>query len=110
MPSTYKILGQITGSAESKTIYTVPSGSQAVVSSLVFANRSTGVSFYRIAAISSGSSIADKNYLAYDVPLSGSDSIALTLGITLNAGDRLEGYSSGSQAASSFSAFGTELN
>lgn len=109
MPNTYKILGQITGSNASRAIYTVPAGSQAVVSSVVFANRSTSVSFYRIAAITSGSTLADRNYLAYDIPLSGSDSIALTLGVTLNTGDRLEGYSSGSNISSSFTAFGTEI-
>lgn len=110
MPNTYKILGQITGSAASRAIYTTPTGSQSVVSSIVIANRGTLPLVYRLAAISSGSTLADANYLAFDVPLSGSDSIALTLGISLNTGQRLEGYTSGSSLSSSFSAFGTEIS
>lgn len=110
MPNTYKILGQITGSAASRAIYTTPAATQAVVSSIVISNRGTLPMVYRLAAITSGSVLADSNYLAYDVPLSGSDSIALTLGISLNTGQRLEGYASGSSLSASFSAFGTEIS
>lgn len=110
MANVYKILGQITGSAASRAIYTTPASTQAVVSSIVVANRGTNPLVYRLAAITSGSVLADANYLAVDVPLSGSDSIALTLGISLNSGQRLEGYASGSSLSASFSAFGTEIS
>jgi|Laugrefa1bdmlbdn_1035148.scaffolds.fasta_scaffold03025_2 hypothetical protein len=109
MPNTYKILGQITGSATIRPIYTTPAATQSVVSSIVIANRGTNNMFYRIAAITSGSTLDNQHYLAYDVPLSGSDSVALTLGISLNSGQRLEGYASGSSVSASFSAFGTEI-
>ena len=109
MPNTYKILGQITGSATIRPIYTTPAATQSVVSSIVIANRGTNNMFYRIAAITSGSVLSNEHYLAYDVPLSGSDSVALTLGISLNSGQRLEGYASGSSVSASFSAFGTEI-
>jgi hypothetical protein len=110
MANTYKILGQITGSAASRAIYTTPAATQAVVSSIVISNRGTNLMVYRLSAITSGSTLADSNYLAFDVPLSGSDSIALTLGISLNTGQRLEGYASGSSLSASFSAFGTEIS
>lgn len=110
MANVYKILGQITGSATIKPIYTTPaSPTQSVVSSLVIANRGTNTLYYRIAAITSGSTLSNEHYLAYDVPLSASDSTALTLGISLNSGQRLEGYASGSSLSASFSAFGTEI-
>lgn len=110
MPNTYKILGQITGSATIRPLYTTPSGSQAVVSSIVIANRGANQLNYRIAAVTSGSVLSDKDYLAYDVPLSASDSTALTLGVSLSGGQRLEAYASGSSLSASFSAFGTEIS
>ena len=108
MATTYKILGQITGSATTtSSLYISPAATQTVVSSLVLANRSTVNSVYYIAAIPSGSTLNNQHWLAYNVPISGSDSTALTLGITLNAGDSIEvsGLTSGS-----FSVFGSQIS
>ena len=110
MPTTYKILGQITGSSDTgslATLYTVPGATQAVVSSLVAANRSDSNSVYYIAVIPSGQTIDNKHYVAHNIPISGSDSTALTLGITLNAGDFIQvtGLETGS-----FSVFGSEIS
>jgi hypothetical protein len=110
MPTTYKILGQITGSSNTgslSSVYTVPGATQAVVSSLVAANRSVNNTQYYIAVIPSGQTIEDKHYVAYNIPISGSDSTALTLGITLGAGDSIQvtGLATGS-----FSVFGSEIS
>lgn len=107
MPTTYKILGQITGSSATSSLYTSPAGTQTVVSSLIVNNRATAVSTYWIAAIPSGSTLASSSWLAFNVPISGSDSTALTLGITLGAGDYLQvsGVPSGS-----FSLFGSQIS
>lgn len=108
MATTYKILGQITGSAAStSSLYVSPAATQTVVSSLVIANRSEANSTYYIAAIPSGSTLEDKHWLAYKVPISGSNSTALTLGITLNAEDsvHVSGLSTGS-----FSIFGSQIS
>jgi len=106
MATTYKILGQITGSSATSSLYTVPGATQTVVSSLVAANRSTSNSTFWIAAIPSGGTLDPKHYLAFNVPISASDSTALTLGITLNAGDfiQISGLATGS-----FSLFGSEI-
>jgi hypothetical protein len=109
MATTYKILGQITGSVTSSfgTLYTAPGSTQTVVSSLVVSNQSATNTPYNIAVIPSGGSLTSKNYLAYNVAISGSDSIALTLGITLGAGDfvQVSGVPTGS-----FSLFGSEIS
>jgi hypothetical protein len=109
MATTYKILGQITGSLSGSmaTLYTVPGATQTVVSSLVISNQSSTATPYRIAAIPSGTSLEAKNYLAFNVAISGSDSTALTLGITLGAGDfiQVSGVPTGS-----FSLFGSEIS
>ena len=106
MATTYKILGQITGSAATASLYTVPAATQAVVSSVVIANRSSVSNTYWIGAVPSGSTIDTKHWVAFAVPVSGSDSTALTLGITLNAGDSIQ---VSGNATGSFSLFGSEI-
>ena len=107
MATTYKILGQITGSSATASLYTSPAATQTVVSSLVVANRSTANSSYFIAVIPNGGSLYNENWLAFNVPISGSDSTALTLGITLAAGDfiQVSGLATGS-----FSLFGSQIS
>ena len=51
MPTTYKILGQITGSSATSSLYTSPAATQTVVSSLVIANRSTSTAQFWVAAV-----------------------------------------------------------
>jgi hypothetical protein len=110
MPTTYKILGQITGSSNTgslSSVYTVPGATQAVVSSLVAANRSFSNTSYYIAVVPNGQSLSNQHYVAFNVPISGSDSTALTLGITMGAGDSIQvtGLATGS-----FSVFGSEIS
>jgi len=107
MATTYKILGQVTGSSATASLYTSPALTQTVVSSLVVANRSTSNSTFWIAAIPSGDTLANKNYLAFNVPISASDSTALTLGITLGASDfiQVSGVATGS-----FTLFGSQIS
>jgi hypothetical protein len=106
MATTYKILGQITGSASTSSLYTVPAATQAVVSSIVIANRSATSAAYYIGVLPSGSTIEDKNWIAYAVPVSGSDSTALTLGVTLNSFDSIQ---VSGNLTGSFSLFGSEI-
>jgi hypothetical protein len=68
MPKNYKILGQAAPAATTDTdLYTVPSATQAVVSSIVVSNRSNSQATYRIALRPAGATIENKNYIAYDV-------------------------------------------
>jgi hypothetical protein len=108
MPTTYKILGQITGSSATASLYTSPAGTQTVVSSLVVTNRGTANNTYFIAVIPSGGSLSNEDWLAFNVPISGSDSTALTLGITLAAGDQIQ--VSGLANSGSFNLFGSQIS
>jgi hypothetical protein len=109
MATTYKVLGQVAPSATTgTTLYTVPSGQQAVVSTLVIANRSLTASSYRIAVRPAAATLANQHYIAYDVALGAGDSTTLTIGITLTATDVITVYSS--SADTSFSAFGIEID
>jgi len=107
MATTYKILGQITGSSATSSLYTAPVATQTVVSSVVIANRSTSNSTFWIAALPSGSTLDPKHYLAFNVPISGSDSTALTLGITLGAEDQIQ---VSGMATGSFTLFGSQIS
>lgn len=110
MPTNYKVLGQSNPSATTATtLYTVPSATQAVVSTIVVANLSTtSAATFRIACRVNGATLANSQYIAYDVTVGAADSTALTLGITLGAADVLTVYAS--TANVTFTAFGSEIS
>lgn len=108
MPTTYKILGQITGSVATASLYTSPAATQTVVSSLVVANRGTANGTYWIAVVPSGSTLSVEDWVAFNVPISGSDSTALTLGITLGEYDQVQ--VSGLANSGSFNLFGSQIS
>lgn len=108
MATAYKVLGQSAPSATTATsLYTVPSSTEAVISTIVVANRSASDATYRIAIRPNGAVLANQHYIAYDVTVGASDSTTITLGITMDAADVLEVYAS--TADLSFNAFGSEI-
>jgi glucose-6-phosphate dehydrogenase assembly protein OpcA len=108
MATTYKVLAQSAPSATTATdIYTVPSSTAAIVSSIVVANRATTAASYRIAIRPNGASLANQHYIAYDVNVAGGDSTTLTIGITMDAADVVTVYAS--TANLSFNIFGSEI-
>jgi glucose-6-phosphate dehydrogenase assembly protein OpcA len=108
MATSYKVLGQSNPSATTATtLYTVPSATAAVVSTVVICNQTASAATFRIAVRPAGASLAAQHYVAYDVTVGASDSTALTLGITLAATDVITVYAS--TATLSFAAFGSEI-
>lgn len=108
MATTYKVLGQSAPSATTNTdVYTVPSATEAVISTIAVANRATSSATYRIAVRPNGTAIANQHYIAYDVPVAANDSTVITIGITMDAADVLTVYAS--TANLSFSVFGSEI-
>lgn len=105
----YKVLGRKAAAATTaEELYATPSSSAAVVSTIVVANRAATAKTYRIAVKpATGTTLADEHYLAYDVAIAANDSTALTLGITLAAGNVIVTYAS--SADLTFTAFGSEL-
>jgi hypothetical protein len=109
MPTVYKVLAQSAPSATTATdIYTVGAGKNAVISTIVIANRTTSAATYRIAIRPSGATLANQHYIAYDITVGLSDSTTLTLGITLAATDVVTVYAS--TANLSFNLFGSEIS
>jgi hypothetical protein len=104
----YKVLGQSAPAATTAAnVYTVPSATEAVVSTIVIANRAAAAGSFRLSVRPNGATQADQHYLAYDVPIAANDSTTLTLGITVDAGDIITVYAS--SADMSFNVFGTEI-
>lgn len=109
MATNYKVLGQSNPAATTLTsLYTVPSATQTVVSTITVANQGATAATYRIAVRVAGASIADAQYIAYDVSLPANASDTLTLGLTLGATDVISVYSS--TTTMSFNAFGSEIS
>jgi hypothetical protein len=108
MASSYKVLGQSNPSATTATtLYTVPSATEAIVSTITVCNQAATAATYRIAVRPDGAALAAQHYVAYDISLPANTTDTLTLGITLNAADVVTVYAS--TATMSFNAFGSEL-
>jgi hypothetical protein len=108
MPTSYKVLGQSNPSATTATtLYTCPSATETVISTITVCNQAATAATYRIAVRPDGASLAAQHYVAFDVSLPGNATDTLTLGITLNASDVLTVYSS--TATMSFNAYGSEI-
>ena len=108
MATTYKVLGQSNPAATTlTTLYTVPSATEAVVSTISVANLSASAITYRIAIRPDGASIANSQYLVYDASLAANSTTAYTLGITLDATDVISVYASDTNGV--FQAFGSEI-
>jgi hypothetical protein len=108
MASVYKVLGQSAPAATTDTnVYTVPSATEAVISTIIIANRAATAGTFRLAVRPNGATIANQHYLAYDVPIAANDSTTLTLGITVDAADVITARCS--SANMSVNVFGTEI-
>ena len=115
MATAYKILGQVAtatlGATTEGTLYTVPAATSTVVSSIVITNQAATSATYRIAvqpSADAGSNATAKHFIVYGATVGASDSIILTVGLTLATGDRMRIY--GSSATMSFSAYGSEIS
>lgn len=108
MPAAYKVLGQSNpGATTAATLYTVPASTSSVVSSLTIANIGTALATVRVAVRPAGATLANQHYIAYDVSVSGNDSLVLTLGLSLATTDVVTVYASTANVA--FSLFGSEI-
>jgi hypothetical protein len=104
----YKILGQSSpADTNANTLYTVPAGNSAVISTLNICNLGYGATF-RVAVQPRGLPLGNANYIAYNTFIPANDSIALTLGMTLAATDVVS-VQSNTALTVSFTLFGSEI-
>lgn len=108
MALTYKVLGQQNPSSNTNTtLYTVPSTTSTVCSTLVICNQAASAATFRVAVRPAGATIAAEHYLAYDSSINANDTITMTIGITLATTDVVTVRAN--TATCSFSLFGSEI-
>ena len=109
MATTYKVLGQVTPSASTNTtLYTVPSATQTVVSTISVCNQNSAAAVYRIAVRPAGATLASQHYIVYGATVPGIDTSMITVGLTLGATDVITVWASTSNI--SINAFGSEIS
>jgi hypothetical protein len=109
MPTVYKVLGQQEPAATTQaTLYTVPALTEAVCSTLSVCNRDTSSATFRIRIKINNAADADQQYVVFDAPIAAKDTLLLTFGATLGAGDVVTVYSSNADTA--FQLFGSEIS
>jgi hypothetical protein len=102
-----KVLGQSNPTAANLTdMYTVPALTRTTVSTITVANRSAVATSFRISVAVAGASNDASQYIFYDIPISGNDTFAATVGITLGPADVVRVYAT--LATLSFNLFGIE--
>ena len=108
MASINKVLGQSKPGAASLTaLYTVPALTQALSSTITVCNQSATATAFRVSVAPAGAADSPSQYIWFDVPISGFDTFAATIGVTLGAGDVVRVYNT--LATLSFSLFGVEI-
>jgi hypothetical protein len=108
MATTYKVLGQSAPAATTAVdLYTVPSATEAIISTINVVNVNSASDTIRIAVRPNGASLNASHYVVYELTLAGYATFTYTAGITLDATDVVTVYSNSGH--SSFSAFGSEI-
>lgn len=109
MPTIYKVLGQSAPSAATATtLYTTPSATDAVVSTINVVNTHASTSdVIRIAVRPAGATLATQHYIVFGLSLAAGATFTYTAGVTLDATDVITVYST--NGTSSFTAFGSEI-
>ena len=101
------ITGQAAPNATTETdLYTVPASSRVTVSSVLICNRGAAATF-RVSHSVGGGATTSKDYWRYDQELAANGTEVLTIGATLNAGDKIRCYAS--TATVSFAVYGVKI-
>lgn len=109
MATTYKVLGQAApANTSNANLYTVPSATSAVISTISITNTTSTAATCRIFVRIAGATAAASNALAYDVSIPANDLKAITVGVTLATTDIIT-VQTGTANALTFQLFGSEI-
>lgn len=101
----YKVLGQSNPAATTQTTLHTASGA-TVISSIIICNRSATPTSFRLNIDPDAGGDGNEQYIAYDAPIGGNETIVITAGITLESGALVRCYAT--LATLSFSVFGEQ--
>lgn len=109
MADVIKVLGQSNPAATTNTdLYEVPNNTVTTVSTLVVCNRAATSPTFRVAIRPVGADLSNEHYIYYGKVMAANDSIFITIGMTLSAGDIITVYVSAQNI--SFTLFGVETS
>ena len=112
MAKVYKELGSVAPAAATYTnLYSVPSNTQTVISSIAVCNATASARTYRLAQTASAtaaSATAHADHFVYDTTVPLNDTTIITAGISLNDRQNLVVYSSAASVI--FTAWGVEIS
>lgn len=107
MAATYKVLGQVNPAATTlTTLYTVPSATSAVGSTLAICNQGPTTTV-RVAIRPAGEAIDPKHYIVYNTVVNANDTLFFTIGVSLATTDVVSVYAG--TATVSFNLYGSEV-
>lgn len=109
MATTYKILGQIAPASTAVTdLYTVPTGTQVVVSTITVCNLSTAAQSFRLATTTGGAP-ASADWVYYNLSVPTADTFAASLAVTLDAADKIKVQSGSTGTVFAYQVYGAEI-
>lgn len=112
MATVYKRLGAAQGNGTIGTaanIYTCPSATSTVVSTITICNTSATAATYTIGISTASGTFQASGYLVYQATIAGNDTVGLTFGTTLDSTNCFLVASSSANTVS-FSVFGSEIS
>jgi hypothetical protein len=110
MPFNYKTLGQAAPTSTANVdVYTVPTGTEAIVSSIVVCNTTTEGTSFRIFQRINGAAAGAANAIAFDVAIAANSLVSIELKLTLDAADVISVRSATSNALT-FTLNGSEIS
>ena len=105
----YKILGQSApADTNAADLYTVPAGTEAIISAIAVANITGTDATYDIHVRDAGAAVADGNALVKGATVAANTTTVISIGVTLSATDVVS-VTSGTGSAITYHAFGTEV-
>jgi hypothetical protein len=112
MPTVYKRLGAAQGNGTIGTaanIYTCPSATSAVISTITICNTSSTAATYTISVSTTSATYQAAGHLVFQASIAGNDTVGLTFGLTLDETNKFL-VASSSASTVSFSVFGSEIS
>jgi hypothetical protein len=112
MPTVYKRLGAAQGNGTIGTaanIYTCPTATSAVISTITICNTSSTAATYTISVSTASATYQAAGHIVFQASIAGNDTVGLTFGLTLDATNKFL-VASSSATSVSFSVFGSEIS
>jgi hypothetical protein len=109
MPQTYKLLGQVNPTANTPAnVYSVPASTEGIVNSIIISNLSSSNASFSLTVRPTSEALADKHFIVRGCVIPASDTLTMTLSLTMQTNAVLAANTNSSNL--SISAHGVEIS